>query len=93
MDIDSQISNLEGGSFMSLGSSSKTLFVKIGISLLLALVFIYSIRPLFMLELYQDTNDKKCKTRIKIKPFLTSSIIFTFMLYYILQKSHFFFLL
>ena len=54
MDIDKQILELEGKSAtVSLGS--KALFIKIGISLLISLVFLYALRPYYLLsvEIYK----------------------------------------
>lgn len=87
MDIDAQISNLESKStnLMSFATlNSNTLFMRIGVSILVSLILIYSLRPFFLLSLYNDPKDKQCKSKIKIKPFLLSVVTLSAMLYYTL---------
>ena len=85
MDIDAQISSLENksiGIFSPVNTKSNALFMKIGISLLVSLILIYSLRPFFLLRLYQDPKDKQCKSKIKVKPFLISTIVLSCIVYY-----------
>ena len=89
MDIDKQILELEGKAIpISLGS--KTTMFKAGISLLLGLVFLYIIRPYYMLNIETDPVQKKCVAKLNIKYYLLSSIVFTGIFYYILQSINIF---
>jgi len=84
MDIDKQILALEGKSVM-VSLNSKSLFLKIGISLVLSLVFMYALRPYYLLNIEPDNISKKCVAKLNMKYYALSSFIFTGIFYYVLQ--------
>jgi hypothetical protein len=89
MDIDKQILELEGKTIpISLGS--KTTMFKAGLSLLLSLIFLYVIRPYYMLNVEADPVQKKCVAKLNLKYYLLSSVIFTGIFYYLLQSINIF---
>lgn len=89
MDIDKQIQLLEGKSLpISLGS--KTIFMKIGISLIISIVFLYILRPYYLLRIEADTAEKKCVAKLNMKYFAITSIVFTGAIFYFLQKYNVF---
>ena len=89
MDIDKQIQALEGKSIpISLGS--KTIFMKIGISLVISLVFLYALRPYYLLKIEADPTDKKCVAKLNMKYFSITALIFTGGIFYLLQKMNVF---
>lgn len=89
MDIDKQIQLLEGKSLpISLGS--KTIFMKIGISLIISIIFLYILRPYYLLRIEADSVDKKCVAKLNMKYFAITSIVFTGAIFYFLQKYNVF---
>lgn len=89
MDIDKQIQALEGKSIpISLGS--KTVFMKIGISLVISIVFLYALRPYYLLKIEADPTDKKCVAKLNMKYFAITSIVFTGGIFYLLQQMNVF---
>lgn len=89
MDIDKQIQALEGKSIpISLGS--KTVFMKIGISLVISIVFLYALRPYYLLKIEADPTDKKCVAKLNMKYFVITSLVFTGGIFYILQQMNVF---
>lgn len=89
MDIDKQIQALEGKTIpISLGS--KTVFMKIGISLVISIVFLYALRPYYLLKLETDPTEKKCVAKLNMKYFTITTIIFTGGIFYLLQQINVF---
>ena len=89
MDIDKQILELEGKSaVMSLGS--KALFIKIGISIVISIVFLYAIRPYYLLSVEADPVEQKCVAKLKMKRFVAVSLIFSVGIYFLIQRMNIF---
>ena len=89
MDIDKQIQALEGKSIpISLGS--KTVFMKIGISLVISVIFLYALRPYYLLKIEHDPTEKKCVAKLNMKYFAITALIFTGGIFYLLQKMNVF---
>jgi hypothetical protein len=89
MDIDKQIQALEGKSIpISLGS--KTVFMKIGISLVVSVVFLYALRPYYLLKIEADPAEKKCVAKLNMKYFSITTLFFTGGIFYLLQKMNVF---
>ncbi len=89
MDIDKQILELEGKSaVMSLGS--KALFIKIGISIVISIVFLYAIRPYYLLSVEADPVEQKCVAKLKMKRFAAVSLIFSVGIYFLIQRMNIF---
>jgi hypothetical protein len=89
MDIDKQIQALEGRTLpVTLGS--KTIFMKIGICLIISIIILYLVRPYYLLRIESDTVDKKCVAKINMKYFTVTSIVFTGVIFYTLQKYNVF---
>ena len=89
MDIDKQILELEGKSAtVSLGS--KALFIKIGISVLISLVFLYAVRPYYLLSVEADPVEQKCVAKLKMKRFISVSLVFSVGIYFLIQRMNIF---
>ena len=89
MDIDKQILELEGKSaVMALGS--KALIIKIGISLVVSVVFLYAIRPYYLLSVEADTVEQKCVAKLKMKRFAAVSLVFSVGIYFLIQRMNIF---
>ena len=89
MDIDKQILELEGKTaVMSLGS--KALFIKIGLSLVISIIFLYAIRPYYLLSVEADTVEQKCVAKLKMKRFVAVSLIFSVGVYFLIQRMNIF---
>ncbi len=89
MDIDKQILELEGKSAtVSLGS--KALFIKIGISLLRSIVFLYALRPYYLLSVEADPVEQKCVAKLKLKRFIPVSLVFSVGIYFLIQRMNIF---
>ncbi len=90
MDIDKQIQALEGKSIpISLGS--KTVFMKIGISLVISVVFLYALRPYYLLKIEHDTAEKKCVAKVNMKYFTITTLIFTGGIFYLFLELYSFY--
>ena len=89
MDIDKQIQALEGKSIpISLGS--KTVFMKIGISLVISVIFLYALRPYYLLKIEADPTEKKCVAKLNMKYFTITTLLFTGGIFYLLQQMNVF---
>ena len=89
MDIDKQILELEGKSVVvSLGS--KALIMKVGISLVTSVLFLYALRPYYLLSIEADPVERKCVAKIKIKYFVIVSLIFSVAIYFLIQRINIF---
>jgi len=89
MDIDKQIQALEGKSLpITLGS--KTVFMKIGISLIISIIFLYILRPYYLLRIEADTVEKKCVAKLNMKYFTITALLFTGAIFYLLQTYNVF---
>ena len=89
MDIDKQILELEGKT-ASVSLGSKALFIKIGLSLLISVVFLYVIRPYYVLSIEADPVEKKCVAKIKYQRFCIISVIFTVGIYFMIERMNIF---
>jgi hypothetical protein len=85
MDLDKQISELEGKSKFS-NFGSKALFIKIGVSLILSSIILYVSKSLHVFNAQYDPKDKKIKLTLNNKKFLTTSIMFAIVIFFILGK-------
>jgi hypothetical protein len=89
MDIDKQILELEGKTaVMSLGS--KALFIKIGLSLVISIIFLYAIRPYYLLSVEADAVEQKCVAKLKMKRFVAVSLIFSVGIYFLIDRMNIF---
>ena len=89
MDIDKQIMELEGKSVMvSLGS--KALIIKIGVSLVTSFIFLYALRPYYLLSIEADPVERKCVAKIKMSRFVIVSLIFSVAIYFLIQRINIF---
>jgi hypothetical protein len=89
MDIDKQILELEGRTTVaSLGS--KALIIKIGVSLVSSIVFLYALRPYYLLSVEADPVEQKCVAKLKLKRFIVVSIIFSVGLYFLIERMNIF---
>ena len=89
MDIDKQILELEGRTaVVSLGS--KSLIIKIGISLVSSIVFLYALRPYYLLSVESDPVEQKCVAKLKMKRFILVSIIFSVGIYFLIERMNIF---
>jgi hypothetical protein len=83
MDLDKQISELEGKtSFINLGS--KAIFVRIGISLVISSFLIYKSKSLIVFNAEYDQNEDDIKLNINYKNFIIVTIIFAFVLFFLI---------
>ncbi len=85
MDIDRQIQSLEG-KIMPITIGSKSLFIKIGICLIVSIILLYLLRPYYLLKIEADKIENKCVAKINIKYFALTTILFTAGIFYFLQK-------
>ncbi len=89
MDLDKQILELEGKSVVvSLGS--KALIIKIGISLVTSIIFLYALRPYYLLSVEADPIEQKCVAKLKMKRFVLVSLIFSIGIYFLIERMNIF---
>lgn len=89
MDIDKQILELEGKT-PSVSLGSKALFIKIGISVVISLVFLYAVRPYYLLSVEADPVEQKCVAKLKWKRFIAVSLVFSIGIYFLIQRMNIF---
>ncbi len=87
MDIDNEIQQLESSSSSSSStsiSSNKKLLIRIGVSILLSAIFIYLLKPQFILK--TKILDGKVINQILWMRFLILTITFAVGLYFLSSK-------
>jgi len=89
MDIDNQLSLLEGKSTI-VQFGSKAIFIKIGIAILTGLVLCYLIKPIHVVDIEYDKNEKECKTTINYKNFLIASCLISIGTYFGISQLPYF---
>jgi len=89
MDIDDQISSLQGKS-TSLKLGSKKIFVQIGVSLVLSIVLLYISKPRYILNIFYDEDEQEIKIKINMSKMLKVSLIVSIIIFFALKKSPFF---
>ena len=74
MDIDSQISMLEGKSTLA-SFGSKAIFIKLGVSIVIGLVLCYLIKPIYILDISYESKSKEITTKLNYKNFAIGSFL------------------
>lgn len=86
MDIDKQIAELEGKTTLIPNFGSKTIFIKIGVSLLTGFLLTYIVRPYYLLNIEEDPSQQKCVATLKMKYYILTSFILSIGIFFTLPK-------